>query len=70
LAVLDLGPTRLKNIADPVRVYSLEAGPAKANQTSGTARKKPADDHRSGSVGCRARRGRGGRLAFPIDRAD
>ena len=28
LAVMDLGPTRLKNIAEPVRVYSLEAGAA------------------------------------------
>jgi TolB-like protein len=26
LAVTDLGPTQLKNIADPVRVYSLEVG--------------------------------------------
>src|ERR1700681_3822271 len=26
LAVSDLGPTRLKNIADPVRVYSLQVG--------------------------------------------
>jgi adenylate cyclase len=26
LAVMDLGPTRLKNIAEPVHVYSLEAG--------------------------------------------
>jgi adenylate cyclase len=31
LGVTDLGPTRLKNIAEPVHVYSLEAGvPAKA----------------------------------------
>jgi TolB-like protein/class 3 adenylate cyclase/Flp pilus assembly protein TadD len=31
LAVTDLGPTQLKNIADPIRVYSLEVGqPAKA----------------------------------------
>jgi adenylate cyclase len=31
LAVTDLGPTRLKNIAEPVRVYSLEVGkPARA----------------------------------------
>ena len=31
LAVSDLGPTQLKNIADPVRVYSLEVGkPAQA----------------------------------------
>jgi adenylate cyclase len=28
LAVTDLGPTQLKNIADPVRVYSLEVGKA------------------------------------------
>src|SRR5579864_2584909 len=26
LAVLDLGPTRLKNIAEPIRVYSLDVG--------------------------------------------
>ena len=26
LAVADLGPTQLKNIADPIRVYSLEVG--------------------------------------------
>jgi adenylate cyclase len=25
-AVTDLGPTQLKNIADPIRVYSLEVG--------------------------------------------
>ena len=32
LAVSDLGPTQLKNIADPIRVYSLEVGaPAHAN---------------------------------------
>src|SRR6204780_5035893 len=31
LAVTDLGPTRLKNIADPIRAYSLEVGkPAQA----------------------------------------
>jgi adenylate cyclase len=31
LAVTDLGPTQLKNIADPIRVYSLEVGePAQA----------------------------------------
>ena len=28
LAVTDLGPTELKNIAEPVRVYSLEVGEA------------------------------------------
>ena len=32
LAVIDLGPTQLKNIAEPIRVYSLEVGgPAQAN---------------------------------------
>ena len=31
LAVIDLGPTQLKNIAEPIRVYSLEVGkPAQA----------------------------------------
>jgi adenylate cyclase len=34
LAVTDLGPTQLKNIADPVRVYSLEVG--KASQAKAT----------------------------------
>src|SRR5271163_4866273 len=37
LAVSDLGPTRLKNIAEPMRIYSLEVGqpaPAKPAQTS------------------------------------
>src|SRR5580698_8661066 len=34
LAVTDLGPTQLKNIAEPVRVYSLEVGqPAQAQPT-------------------------------------
>ena len=28
LAVSDLGPTQLKNIADPIRVYSLQGGQA------------------------------------------
>jgi adenylate cyclase len=36
LAVTDLGATRLKNIAEPVRVYSLEAGrPAQAKPAAG-----------------------------------
>ncbi len=30
LAVTDLGPTRLKNIAEPIRVYSLQVGVAEA----------------------------------------
>ena len=32
LAVSDLGPTQLKNIAEPVRVYSLEVGQAGAGE--------------------------------------
>src|SRR5271165_3231676 len=46
LAVTDLGPTQLKNIAEPIRVYSLEVGqpaqaksaPAPAPETSGPPR--------------------------------
>jgi len=35
LAVTDLGPTQLKNIAEPVRVYSLQVGvPAQAKPTT------------------------------------
>ena len=34
LAVTDLGPTQLKNIAEPIRAYSLEVGkPAQAKPT-------------------------------------
>ncbi len=32
LAVSDLGPTQLKNIAEPIRVYSLEVGTARAGE--------------------------------------
>ena len=40
LAVNDLGATQLKNIAEPVRVYSLEVGKAaQPNRTKPTARK-------------------------------
>jgi TolB-like protein/class 3 adenylate cyclase len=34
LAVSDLGPTQLKNIADPIRVYSLEVGHPSLQKTS------------------------------------
>src|ERR1700728_1150293 len=41
LAVSDLGPTQLKNIADPVRVYSLEVGkPAQVRATKPAALKQ------------------------------
>ena len=43
LAVSDLGPTQLKNIAEPIRVYSLEIGaPAHAKPTSTPTPEKPA----------------------------
>ena len=42
LAVTELGPTQLKNIADPIRVYSLEVGaPAQAKPTKRSATKRP-----------------------------
>jgi len=41
LGVTDLGPTRLKNIAEPVHVYSLEAGvPAKAKPPRSAAQRQ------------------------------
>jgi adenylate cyclase len=41
LAVTDLGPTQLKNIAEPVRVYSLEAGvPARSKPVKSAARRQ------------------------------
>src|ERR1700722_988160 len=43
LAVADLGPTQLKNIAEPIRVYSLEVGePAQANPAPVPAPEKSA----------------------------
>ena len=41
LAVSDLGPTQLKNIAEPIRVYSLEVG--KPAQAKSTAEAKPSE---------------------------
>ena len=43
LAVTDLGPTQLKNIAEPIRVYSLEVGkPAQGRPASRPAPEKSA----------------------------
>ena len=43
LVVRDLGPTQLKNIAEPVRVYSLDIGaPAQARPAPAPAPEKPA----------------------------
>ena len=36
LAVTDLGPTQLKNIAEPIRVYSLQVGVARAGEAGGS----------------------------------
>jgi TolB-like protein len=42
LAVSDLGPTQLKNIAEPIRAYSLDVGePAHARPTPALASEKP-----------------------------
>src|SRR5450432_3513839 len=43
LAVSDLGPKQLKNIADPIRVYSLEVShPARSNPVPASAPEKSA----------------------------
>ena len=43
LAVSDLGPTQLKNIAEPIRVYSLDVGqPAQAKPAPAEAPEKSA----------------------------
>ena len=42
MAVTDLGPTQLKNIDDPIRVYSLEVGkPAQAKPLKPGVPKRP-----------------------------
>ena len=41
LAVTDLGPTQLKNIAEPIHVYSLEVGQPAQAQPSTSAPEKP-----------------------------
>ena len=40
LAVTDLGPTRLKNIAEPIRVYSLEVGQARPGRSPRRPRRR------------------------------
>jgi adenylate cyclase len=48
LAVSDLGPTQLKNIAEPIRVYSLEVGkPAQPKPAPAPAAEKSAPRHLS-----------------------
>jgi len=48
LAVADLGPTQLKNIAEPIRVYSFEIGaPGRAKHSPTSAPEKPGPPRRS-----------------------
>jgi hypothetical protein len=54
LVVTDLGDTELRNIAEPVRVYSVEVG--KPAQATFTARRR---------CNCADRRSRSGRPVFP-----
>jgi adenylate cyclase len=67
LAVIDLGPTQLKNIAEPIRVYSLQVDvPAQSKlviTAEPTSQPPPAVPKRHLRAG--AARRRGGRLAYP-----
>ena len=47
LAVTDLGPTRLKNIAEPIRVYSLQVGVPARWRSRATQAKPPEPKKRS-----------------------
>ena len=51
LAVSDLGPTQLKNIAEPIRVYSL----ASRRPRAGEAGERPERAHAAKSVSCSRR---------------
>ena len=42
LAVADLGPTRLRNIAEPIRIYSIEVGATAQAKTAQPPAEKPA----------------------------
>ncbi len=66
LAVTDLGPTKLKNIAEPIRVYSLEVGaPAQAKPSADPGARKirsAASLHRRSAVRQYQRRAGAGAL--------
>ena len=73
LAVTDLGPTQLKNIAEPVRVYSLEVGTPAQSRSQQQRQSRPS--RRPAQRWRRSRRDRallvaiaGGRLVFPVYR--
>ena len=54
LAVIDLGPTQLKNIADPIRVYSLEVGAPANAKPAPPPRPKSPPRRASRSSSCRS----------------
>ena len=54
LAVTDLGPTQLKNIAEPIRVYSLEVGQAAQAKSAPLQRRKNPPRRASRSSSCRS----------------
>ena len=71
LAVSDLGPTQLKNIAEPIRVYSLQVGSAGPGEARDRGHEAAGAEKALAARACcggdrRALdRGRSGRLAFP-----
>ena len=54
LAVTDLGPTQLKNIAEPIRVYSLEVGSPRRRSPRRPQRPKNPPRRASRSSSCRS----------------
>ena len=60
MAVSDLGPTQLKNIAEPIRVYSLQVGvPAQAKPARTHERLRPTPQKRRSRLDAARRRARG-----------
>jgi adenylate cyclase len=56
LAVTDLGPTQLKNIADPIRIYALEVGQAAQQSTRRRPRRRKKQGRRASRLSsCRSR---------------
>ena len=75
LAVTDLGPTQLKNIAEPIRVYSLASRRAGRRRSPRPQAKPPEPKQRSRARAARRRdrrahRDRGRRLVFPRRKPD
>ena len=53
LAVSDLGPTQLKNIAEPIRVYSIEVGVSAQTKPATAAKPSEKPPERKGARGLR-----------------